>query len=586
MKARGPGRLELLGLLAILVLAALTRLPGIDARGQWDADQGHDMLVLHALVTDGEVPLLGPKTSIGTFHHGALYYYLLAPAAAVSDADPAAVTIEFALLGIAAVAATWWLARLVGGPVAAMFAGLLAAVSPAGIDESTFIWNPNPIPLFAALAFAGAILGRRTGRARWWILAGLGTMMVTQLHVLGVVIVVPMAWIWASAVLRTRRLGDPLRPLVLGGAGALALVAAGYLPLLIHDLGHDFEETRAILAYAAGGGREASAGLATRLVLVALRSVTWPLTGLITDRAAVSILVAVAAVVIGTIAVLGRRAGDIGRVGEAGRVGDLGVPAVEAAAPGASVTPGASRPGTPAEIPDARWLAGTLGWSVLTLAAFAPSLATVTPGLPNDHYHSVLDPLVITLVATGLARIWSARRTAGAAASRGIASAGGGPASPGRGLTPGRSCTNRGLTPGRVLATVVAAALLACGVTAWPPAVSPDGGWPGADAAAAQVRQMTDGQPVALDGLPSFKSSDALGFPLLRRGTDIVDPQTHPPYYVLVCDPLFNEVMGAPCGGPAETAWMQQAGVKVGPPQSIDGGSRRWISVYQAAGEP
>ena len=39
------------------------------------------MRVLRALVVDGEVPLLGPRTSIGTFHHGAVYYYLLAPAA-------------------------------------------------------------------------------------------------------------------------------------------------------------------------------------------------------------------------------------------------------------------------------------------------------------------------------------------------------------------------------------------------------------------------------------------------------------------------------------------------------------------------
>ena len=74
-------RLELVALLGILVLAALTRLPGLDNRGRWDADQGTDMLVLRGMAVDGEIPLLGPKTSIGTFHHGAVYYYLLAPAA-------------------------------------------------------------------------------------------------------------------------------------------------------------------------------------------------------------------------------------------------------------------------------------------------------------------------------------------------------------------------------------------------------------------------------------------------------------------------------------------------------------------------
>ena len=92
-------RLELLALLGILVLAALTRLPGIDTRGRWDADQGTDMLVLRGMAVDGEVPLLGPKTSIGSFHHGAVYYYLLAPAAVISSADPVVVTGEIALFG-------------------------------------------------------------------------------------------------------------------------------------------------------------------------------------------------------------------------------------------------------------------------------------------------------------------------------------------------------------------------------------------------------------------------------------------------------------------------------------------------------
>ena len=75
----------------MLVLAALLRFVDLPTRGTWDADQGHDMLVLRAFVIDGLIPLLGPPTSIGDFHHGVLYYLLLAPAAFVSGADPIAV---------------------------------------------------------------------------------------------------------------------------------------------------------------------------------------------------------------------------------------------------------------------------------------------------------------------------------------------------------------------------------------------------------------------------------------------------------------------------------------------------------------
>ena len=152
---------ELAILIAIVALAALLRLPGLDQRGAWDADQGTDMLVLQGLVDRGEVPLLGPRTSIGTFHHGAVYYYLLAPAAYLSGADPVAVTGEIALFGIGAVVAVWWLARLVAGPIAGLAAGLLMAVSPAGIEASTFIWNPNLIPL----GVGGRVRGRAATRS-------------------------------------------------------------------------------------------------------------------------------------------------------------------------------------------------------------------------------------------------------------------------------------------------------------------------------------------------------------------------------------------------------------------------------------
>ena len=44
------------------------------------------------------------------------------------------------------------------------------------------------------LAFAAAIMARRTGQARWWIASGLGAMVTMQCHVLGVVIMAPLRW--------------------------------------------------------------------------------------------------------------------------------------------------------------------------------------------------------------------------------------------------------------------------------------------------------------------------------------------------------------------------------------------------------
>ena len=532
-------RLELLALLGILVLAALTRLPGIDARGRWDADQGTDMLVLRGMAVDGEVPLLGPRTSIGTFHHGAIYYYLLAPAAVISAADPVIVTGEIALFGIAAVAGTWWLARLVGGSLAAAAAGLLAAISPAGIDESTFIWNPNLIPAASALAYAGAVMARRSGLARWWVASGIGAMVTMQCHVLGVVIVVPLAWAWGTDLVRRRQAGQPTTGLVRGGLGAMVVIAAGFLPLLVHELGADFAETRAILGYVAGGGREAATGVLDRIVTVGLRSITWPVTGLITDRLVVSLIGAVIVTALGVIAVVGRRRGD-----------------------GPSVPGGAA---AAIDLPAVRWLAGSLGYSIVALAVFAPSLAIIVPELPNDHYHAFLDPIVLTLVGVGLARLAGA----GASVAR---------------LESGSLRT----LPGRLAAGVLAVALAAIAITAWPPTVAPDGGWPLADASAGRVLEVTGDESFALDGIPDFKNANALRFPLERREAPVLPAVAAGTsgVVVIVCDPVFDEVVGAACGGAAEDAWLARAGrTDLGLVDRFEAGPRRLISVY-AAGVP
>ncbi len=541
-------RLELLVLLALLALAALTRLPGLADRGRWDADQGHDMLVLRALATDGEVPLLGPRTSIGTFHHGAVYYYLLAPAAIASAADPVAVTGEIALFGIAAVAGAWWLARLLGGPLAGALAGLLAAISPAGFDESTFIWNPNLIPAAAALAFASAIMARRTGRARWWVASGVGAMVTMQCHVLGVVVVVPLAWAWGADLVRRRRSGQTTAGVIGGGLGAAAVILAGFLPLLAYELGHDFAETRAILEYLSVGGRQAAGGVLERVLLVGLRSITWPFTGLITDRVVVSLVTALVVVVLGAIALLGRRRGDRVALLEGPADVDLG---------SARADPSAARVDLPAgvDLPAARWLAAGLGFSVVALALFAPSLAVIVPGLPNDHYHAFLDPIVLALVGVGLARL--------------AASAGG----------------------GRVAAGALTVVLAGVAITAWPPAQAPDGGWPLADAAAGRVLAMTKDAPLGLDGIPAFKSADAMRFPLERRGAPVLPQGTEAVpgdvIMVLVCDPLFDEVVGAPCGGPAEDAWLTQPGHEAwGLVDRFQAGPRRVVSILALATVP
>jgi hypothetical protein len=516
-----------ISLLSVVGMAALLRIPGIDARGQFDADQGHDMATLVAFTRDGVVPLLGPRTSVGEFHHGAFYYYLLAPSAAISGGDPVAVTLFIALLGIAAVGLTWWLARSIGGqvagPVAGLVAGTLLAVSPAAIQESTFIWNPNPIGFFAVLSLAAAWKARTSGRAGWWALAIAAGGVVTQLHVLGIVFLVAML---GTGVVRLRR--D--RGVAAGLLTGLLIVGLLFLPLIVHELRNDFSETRAIVAYLGSDTGSLGDPLGA-LALTLLRVVGWPLVGLVTDVPQLAGIMV--AITLGVVA-----------------LGDLRMGGAEATG--------------------LRWLAWILAFSTIALAVVAPSLQRVVAGLPNDHYHAFLDPVVVLLLAIPAGDLFSRASLSWREARRPAA-----------------------------LATVVVVGIAIAGLelvalSRTPPRVDPDGGWPAMQAAGERVVRDAAGRRILLVGLPDFKLPDAIGFPIEHAGGQVggfTDLTEDPDFVVtvVVCDRLFEGAIGLACGGPAEDALVVRlteaaSGSGEAPPLLIDrfdASPRTSVSIYR-----
>ncbi len=291
----------------------------------------------------------------------------------------------------------------------------------------------------------------------------------------------------------------------------MALIALSYVPLAIHELQSGFAETRAFTEFLLGGGAGAGTPLAARLVIVPLRVMSWPLAGLITDRPIVAALVALAVV-----AALAWR----GMAG-AGK-----------------------------ERTAARWLAATLAWSSLALAVAASSLATVVPGLPNDHYHAFLDPVVFVAVGLAAGALWKLRRPVGPA-----------------------------------IAAIAVAALVALNVSIWPPRVAPDGGYPAAEAAARRILAAVPDGRYRLDGLPTLKNPNAYAFPLIRLGgrPDAADPPDDPADVglVIACDRLLEPIIGTACGGAAEAARLEVLAEDVNLVDRFDASARTVISIYR-----
>ena len=433
---------------------------------------------------------------------------------------------EIALFGIGAVAAVWWLARLVGGPVAGLAAALLAAVSPAGIEASTFIWNPNLIPLASAVAFAAALYAIRSRHARWWLLSALGAMVVMQCHVLGVVVVPPLLVAWLADVRGRRRRDERLGPLVGRGRGrprdprgrlpaAARLRAPARLRGDAGDPRLPRRQRRERRVRRARPDRRSSASV-DRLAGVGACSPTgrcsrWP----------------------PSLACRPRRGRDPRRAGHR---------------------------------PAGGGLAGRLRRVVgRRPRAVRPEPRPDHPGLPNDHYHSFLDPLVLALRRRGARPARRRREAAGEAVPAGSRAARG-RSWPPRHRHRARRRLRRRVAPGDVARRRLAAR-------------RPGG--------RADDRGRRTASRSASSGSRGFKNANAMRFPLEHRGaTPLPDGTSGAPAgtLVVVCDPLFDDVVGAACGGPAEDAllagrWRSGLGLI----DRFDAGSRRVISIYGAA---
>jgi hypothetical protein len=88
-----------------------------------------------------------------------------------------------------------------------------------------------------------------------------------------------------------------------------------------------------------------------------------------------------------------------------------------------------------------------------------------------------------------------------------------------------------------------------------------------------------------LVSLPEVKSPDAIRFPLERRGAVpvVAVPGEDPAGgAIIVCDPLFEELLGAGCGGAAELAYATEHGLARRPDDRFAAGPRRVITVLPA----
>ncbi len=235
-------------LVFILVVASFMRLYRISDYMTFLGDEGRDVIIVKRFVTQGDIMLIGPGTSIGNMYLGPLYYYMMAPALLFAGFSPVGPAVMVALLGIATVYLVWFSVRTWFGKKAAAIASFLYAISPTIIIYSHSSWNPNIMPFFALLAVWG-IWKTWNDKQYWWLLVvGICIAAALQSHYLALLIVPVLGLFWLFAFWQARK-GKNLKRIVLYSLGGLFLFLFLMSPLAIFDLRHNYMNFNALKAF-------------------------------------------------------------------------------------------------------------------------------------------------------------------------------------------------------------------------------------------------------------------------------------------------------------------------------------------------
>ena len=171
----------------LTAVGGILRLWNIGGGLQFLGDQGRDALMMYRLLTQGDLPFIGPITSVGGFYLGPLYYYLMAPFLWLARFNPVGPAAATAVLGIVTVPLLYWVAKKLFSHRVGLWAAGLYALAYIPISETRSAWNPNLMPL-AAL---GIIYGFQT---RNLLLAAVSLGAALQLHYMIVFLAPVILW--------------------------------------------------------------------------------------------------------------------------------------------------------------------------------------------------------------------------------------------------------------------------------------------------------------------------------------------------------------------------------------------------------
>jgi hypothetical protein len=229
-----------LALAAIVAVAAIVRFYRLDVTWFF-LDQVRDVSIAAGIATGTSFPLLGPRIGWTEAYLGPLYFYVLAIPLSITR-DPVAGIAFVAAFHLAALLALYRFAREFFGSGVALYASALFAVFPLTAFSSRLVWHAGLLPplvvLYMHALYRLIIRGESTAVIALFALLAV----LSQLHLASIA----LGGVALGAVVLFR----PRLRIVHVLAG-LALFLILYLPYLVYEVTHSFENVRGLLGFAA-----------------------------------------------------------------------------------------------------------------------------------------------------------------------------------------------------------------------------------------------------------------------------------------------------------------------------------------------
>jgi 4-amino-4-deoxy-L-arabinose transferase-like glycosyltransferase len=238
---------ESIAICLIVFLAAFLRLYRIGDYMTFLGDEGRDVLIVKGIL-EGNLTLLGPRSSAGNFFTGPIYYYMIAPFLWLSHLDPVGPAIMIALLGTATVYLLYYFCKKFFNPQIGLIAAFLYTISPLVITYSRSSWNPNPMPFLTLLLALLLYTAVKNKKKYLFLVVGVIYGVLLQLHYselfMGVAIFVFMFYgYWNS------RKDIKLVGLLMQYMLVLAGFIIGFSPFIAFEARHQFINTRTIFDF-------------------------------------------------------------------------------------------------------------------------------------------------------------------------------------------------------------------------------------------------------------------------------------------------------------------------------------------------